>query len=114
MHHDASLWPVLLGLLRGRGELPLQHEVMTPDEIAAAVELATGDRRTRRFVWDYYYPQLYGGQAGLLSEDEARALVESFKPRPLRPAVTPSEQPATVPEGDRCGVCHSRAVRHQG
>lgn len=110
MAGEPFLWPKLRELLRTRGELPLQHEVMTPGEIANAVQQTSGDRRVQRFVWAYYYPHRYGAEPGELSDDETAALIDSYT---ARVAVKPEASAKTVvPDEERCGICHHRPVRH--
>lgn len=111
MEPEAVLWSDFCIVLRTRGELPLHHEVMTPSEIADAVLRVTGDRRSKRFVWEYYYPRRYGREPGVMSDDEARVLIDSYTRRPPEPA-TPADQ--AVIESPRCGVCHMRPARQQG
>jgi len=111
MELEVTLWNDLCGLLHTRGELPLRHEVMTPNEIAEAVLRTSGDRRSKRFVWDFYYPRHYGREPGTLSDDEARKLIESYASRQPEPP-TPAEQAAI--ESERCGICHIRPARREG
>lgn len=95
-----GLWKELCGLLNQEGVLPLDAETLTPAEVANAVVAGNGDARPRTFVWQYFYPQHYGGTQGGLSDAEAAALVTSFRAAP--------EPPPTVAGGPSCGVCHQR------
>ena len=101
-----SLWRELRAILHARGELPLQHEVLTPGEIAAAIGRASGDPRVQRFVWEYYYPRCYGQIDGSLTDAEAAALIQSLRrtPAPPQPAA------AAAPDMARCGICRRQPV----
>jgi len=102
----AELWRSLRSLLQTRGELPLNHEVLTPAEIAASVKRSTGDTRVHRFVWDYYYPQYYGG--GGVADVGVSALVDSFQ-NPHNPQ---ADIPRAREPGEHlCGICSRNPVQ---
>ena len=102
-----SLWRELVGVLHGRGELPLQHDLFTPGEIAQTVCRASGDPRVQRFVWEYYYPRRYGQIAGSLSDAEAAALIASLRRNP-----NPAEAVAieAAPAAPKCDICRKQPV----
>lgn len=97
-----ELWANLYAILSAKGLLPHQHKHMTPAEIAVHIH-QTGDTRVIQFVWDYYYPGMYGGIAGTLSEEDANALIDSCQTkRPKWP------QPS---QGENCVICGKRPAR---
>lgn len=106
--HCDALWRELCQVLRLRGELSFQHERLTPAEVADTVLRANGDPRVQQFVWSYYYPRRYGRSAGEMSDDEAAALIASFrKPRDEAPA--PDRAPEkSVP---LCELCHRKPAK---
>lgn len=106
-----GLWRELRETLKTRGDLPLRSDVLTPAEIAEYVRGASGDERTRQFVWDYYYPRYYGNEDGAMSDDEAAELVASMRKQP--PAGEPPHTTTSSSGADRhlCGVCHRRDVQ---
>lgn len=104
-----TLWHELRSFLQAQGALPLEHEGLTPAEIAEVVRLANGDGRAHRFVWGYYYPRHYGAAPGALTDQEAAALVHSFKTRPeMEEPVEPS---SISPPGESCALCGRRPGR---
>jgi len=100
------LWQELRAILHARGQLPFQHDVLTPGEIANAIGRGSGDSRVHRFVWEYYYPQRYGKSAGSMSDADATALIESLRERPD----PPKEQVKAAPHTATCGICQRQPV----
>jgi hypothetical protein len=103
-----SLWQELRAILRSRGQLPFQHDVLTPGEIADAIGRGSGDSRVHRFVWEYYYPQRYGKAAGSMSDAQAAALIESLRQRPD----PPKDQVKAAPHEATCGICQRQPVHN--
>ncbi len=106
------LWEKLLDLIDRQGILSLRSLKATPGEIARHVRSGTGDNRVHRFVWGYYYPRAFGKEQGSMTENEAKAIIESFN-RPLsrveRAVLTTSpEAEPLVRLKTTCQICGTR------
>ena len=100
------LWRRLLTALEQRYD-PFD-ESMTPAEIALEVAASVGDRRVSQFVWDYYYPRLYGQTNGLLSDSVAERLIVSLEKR--KPAGADASLTVSTPVLPHCSVCGRTAL----
>jgi nitrous oxidase accessory protein NosD len=101
------LWERLRRALADKGMLAPGNA--TPAEVARYADRLRGDREVTRFVAGYYYPRLYGGGAGELSDALAESLVDAIetaraakKPPPPRAdsvaAIVAGKQYATLAE----------------
>jgi F-box protein 11 len=85
-----ALWARLCAALRDQRLLAPGNP--TPAEVARYADTQLGGGDVSRFVNAYYYPSLYGGAAGALSEADAAALVAGFERRQPGPVEPPVER----------------------
>jgi hypothetical protein len=89
-----ALWKRLRQQLTERGMLRTGNP--TPAEIARQADVLLGNRSVSRFVNDYYYPRIYGGTSGKLSDAEAEAIVASLSGGHSDEAATSSKSPVAA------------------
>lgn len=71
------LWERLRRALTDKGMLAPGNP--TPAEVARYADRLRGNHEIGRFVADFYYPRLYGGGSGKLSDAEAEAIVDAIE-----------------------------------
>ncbi len=110
MTRAENLWHQLLRKLESASLLTLTLMTETPAEIARLVQLKTDDSRVHRFVWNYYYPCVFGEEAGSMTAAEAEALVQSFHGyrRPEQVATSAHFVASNTPRPKACEVCGRR------
>jgi hypothetical protein len=111
MTEARSLWNRLLDRLDDAGLLTLRFSTETPAEVAKHIQRRTGDDRVLRFVWRYYYPQIFGGEPGTMTDREAGILIESFKKPPIDHAplvAAPADKKGEKPP--LCAYCGENPV----
>jgi hypothetical protein len=116
MNPVERMWQQLVDRLNRAGSLSLHSSQATPAEIAGDVTAKTGDSRVSRFVWGYYYPRIFGNEAGTMTDLEAEALVHSFN-RPIRSDRTAPPSSSHLigrDEAARCRICGKRNAEGEG
>lgn len=100
-------WRRILKVLEQRELLPAGP--LTPAELAHQVRAKTNDARVEQFVWQFYYPRVFGRHVWAGMDDEAETCVRAIE-GPPRAVVRPiaSVENAPVPT---CPVCGRRSMK---